>query len=73
MIPASLLLPLVIGALATAGFAANEWTHGGVSEELGMGHHHMLDHPLHACHGSEGNGSAPGPMHEGMRCAPAEG
>lgn len=45
MPPASLALVILL-TLATAfggAFAMNEWSHGGVSEAFGLGHHHLLD------------------------------
>jgi hypothetical protein len=34
---------LGLAGLFTAGFAMNEWSHGGMTEMMGLGHHHMSD------------------------------
>lgn len=36
-----ILLPIVLMALTGGTFLLNEWTHGGVSEAMGMGTHHL--------------------------------
>jgi hypothetical protein len=43
MLATNLIAALAIGGLAAVGAMANEATHGGVSEMMGMGHHHMAD------------------------------
>lgn len=49
--------PQLIAALASAllmtGFAANEATHGGFAESMGLGHHHMTDHGGYHCAGPD--------------------
>lgn len=57
---ALLVIPMVATALAGTGFLANEWSHGGLSEAMGMGHHHMLDFAgMHcAAHGDPALGAA---------------
>ena len=34
---------LVVSGMAGAGMMANEASHGGVAEAMGLGHHHMAD------------------------------
>ncbi len=36
-------MALVVAGILMGGFAGNEMTHGGFSEAMGLGHHHMLD------------------------------
>lgn len=43
------ILALVITAASGTAFAANEWSHGGVSEAAGWGHHHMLNDSAYHC------------------------
>lgn len=47
-----LQLPYVLmsaSALLLAGFGANEMTHGGVAEGMGLGHQHMMDYDGYHC------------------------
>jgi hypothetical protein len=55
------LTPLLLTLVAGGGFAVNEWSHGGLSESLGLGHHHMLDYHDASCrkHGDMGHMSPP--------------
>lgn len=39
-----LVLPLAVAATFGGGFLMNEWSHGGMAEAMGLGHHHMLDY-----------------------------
>jgi hypothetical protein len=56
---AAVLAALVVSGVAGLGTMANEATHGGVSEMMGMGHHHMTDMGGYHCashvgeHGSQ--------------------
>jgi hypothetical protein len=47
--PAIVMIPLIISMVAGGGFIVNEWSHGGLSEGMGMGHHHLLDHGRGHC------------------------
>lgn len=40
---------LAASGLLLAGFGANEVTHGGVSEAMGLDHNHMLDYGDYHC------------------------
>lgn len=42
-------IPLVLSLALAGGFVANEWSHGGLSEATGAGHHHMLDYGGYHC------------------------
>lgn len=42
-------IPLGIALTMGGGFLANEWSHGGLSEALGMGHRHALDFGGYHC------------------------
>ena len=45
-------LPLALALLAGGGFIVNEWSHGGLSEAAGLGHHHLADDDAwHCAHG----------------------
>lgn len=44
-----LLVPLGLAGLMTAGFAVNEWSHGGMAQTMGLGHHHMTDYGGYHC------------------------
>lgn len=59
MLTPAAITALAILALAAVGTLANEGTHGGVAEGMGLGHHHMADYGGYHCashsgmHGSE--------------------
>lgn len=44
-----LAIPIVTTIAFGGGFVANEWSHGALSEAMGLGHHHMLDYGQHHC------------------------
>lgn len=48
---AVLALPVALAALFGTGFLANEWSHGAMSEAVGLGHHHVLDYGGYHCAG----------------------
>ncbi|HEX9817157.1 MAG TPA: hypothetical protein VGB18_09270, partial [Candidatus Thermoplasmatota archaeon] len=66
-----ILAPLIVTLVAGGGFVVNEWSHGGLSESMGMGHHHMLDYDDPSCekHGPTGHGSSQ-PMNATDMCGP---
>jgi hypothetical protein len=43
------LIAAIAAGMMMTGFAANEMTHGGMAESMGMGHQHMLDHGGYHC------------------------
>lgn len=54
-------IPLVLALALGSGFLANEWSHGGLSEAMGMGHNHMLDFGDYHC--ADHNDPQQGAMH----------
>jgi hypothetical protein len=48
-------LPLGIALVMGGSFVVNEWSHGGLSETMGMGHHHMLDYGRQHCTDASGH------------------
>ena len=67
------LVALLVTAAAGAGFALNEWSHGGVSESLGWGHRHMLDDaPWHCGASPHPHGGAAPHAHAGASAACVE-
>lgn len=44
-----LAVPLLVTGVAAGAFLMNEWSHGGVSEAMGLGHRHMLDYGGYHC------------------------
>ena len=54
-------LPLLIASTFGGGFLVNEWSHGALSETVGLGHHHMLDYGGYHC--SAYNATAYGDHH----------
>ena len=48
-------VPVVLATAFGGAFMVNEWSHGGLSEAVGLGHHHMLDYSgVHcAAHGGD--------------------
>lgn len=67
-----LAIPTGVSLVLAGGFFGNEWTHGGLSETWGLGHHHMFDyggyhctshndtvHPQHHYEHMHANGSRP--------------
>lgn len=45
----AVLVPLALTGMLGTAFAANEWTHGGMSEAMGLGHRHMMDYGAYHC------------------------
>ena len=52
MVSIPLIAAIAAGVMMT-GFAANEMSHGGFAESMGMGHHHMMDYGGYHCTGPE--------------------
>lgn len=52
MVTTPVIAAIAAGIMMT-GFAANEMTHGGFAESMGMGHHHMTDHGGYHCTGPD--------------------
>jgi hypothetical protein len=48
MVAPAFVAAIAAGVMMT-GFAANEMSHGGLAEGMGMGHQHMLDHGGYHC------------------------
>jgi len=47
----AIALPVLLSMAFGGAFVVNEWSHGGVSEAMGLGHHHMLDYAqMHCSH-----------------------
>lgn len=46
-----ILVPLAIAMAFGGMFVANEWSHGAMSEIMGVGHHHALDYGGYHCAG----------------------
>jgi len=55
---ASVVVALVVASAATVAFALNEWTQGGVSDALRLGHHHLTRWSTSACDGGHAMGGA---------------
>ena len=53
--------PLILALALGSGFLANEWSHGGLSEATGAGHHHLLDYGGYHC--ASHDDSEQGQMH----------
>ncbi|HLE97782.1 MAG TPA: hypothetical protein VI997_10465 [Candidatus Thermoplasmatota archaeon] len=54
-----LAVPIALTVLFGSGFLVNEWSHGALSEAMGLGHHHMT--VIDRCHedtATGGSGSA---------------
>lgn len=74
---AMVVVPLVLALLAGGGFVLNEWSHGAMSETMGLEHRHLSDDGGWHC--GEGRaranatcahpGAAHAPMHGGMHGA----
>lgn len=64
---AIVIAPLIVASVAGGGFIVNEWSHGGLSEAMGMGHHHMLDYGRQHCAAMNGDAihMTQVPAHEG--------
>lgn len=45
----AIAFPLALALGAGTAFGANEWTHGGVAEGVGVGHHHLADYGGYHC------------------------
>lgn len=68
---AEIVVPLALALLLGGAFVVNEWSYGGLSEALGWGHHHLLDHPCRADAHAHGDGEAAddvGAMHRDGGC-----
>lgn len=50
-----MMAALVVSGVAGAGFMANEMTHGGMAETMGMGHHHLADYGGYHCASHDGS------------------
>lgn len=50
------LIAAIASALLMTGFAANEASHGGFAESMGLDHHHMTDHGGYHCAGPDETG-----------------
>lgn len=53
-----ILVASCIALAGSAGFGANELTHGGMSEAMGLGHHHMMADFSDHCQGMHGGMAA---------------
>lgn len=42
-------IPTALTLLFGGSFVVNEWSHGGMSESLGLGHHHAFDYGGYHC------------------------
>lgn len=49
MMQTGMVAALVVSGVAGVGMMANEMTHGGVSETMGLGHQHMADYGGYHC------------------------
>jgi len=73
-VDAHVALALAVTAVAGAGFALNEWTHGAVSEAAGWGHRHLLDDaPWHCGAAAHPHGGAAPHAHAPAPCVATEG
>lgn len=49
MLSATMIAAITLSGILGAGFMANEATHGGMAEAMGMGHQHMFDYGGQHC------------------------
>ena len=55
MMSTAIMAGLVVAGVAGVGMMANEATHGGVAEMMGLGHNHMADYGGYHCASHDGS------------------